>query len=273
MKEKFLNAKTEGDRVDIIADAANRTYQKTAVDPYGRFRSWEHCYVAFGRVIKKDKIDDKVIDYLSLHLAFYLASWGMYRGSAAILQRDYRVHEPVVRTLLKPDYRELRDVSAAEVLQMAKDSSIEQFQLPEKSKLFRIYNEIKIIYDDVCKKVRQSQDQSRGEVCNSQTAASKTLVTKVLMGTLGCIPAYDRYVERALKELRVDKRSSPLNSVCELARLYDVHKQKFEDVRKDLKIGDDKRLSYPQMKLLDMGLWRVGLELTEDETGKRFDIS
>ena len=29
-----------------------------------------------------DKEKEKIVDYLALHLGFYLASWGMYRGSS-----------------------------------------------------------------------------------------------------------------------------------------------------------------------------------------------
>ena len=43
-------------------------------------------------------------DYLSLHLAFYLASWGMYRGSSFLLQKDYKVLVPIVEEVLKPEY-------------------------------------------------------------------------------------------------------------------------------------------------------------------------
>lgn len=39
------------------------------VDSNHRFKSWEHCYKAFGNQTKED-------DELALHLAFYLASWG-----------------------------------------------------------------------------------------------------------------------------------------------------------------------------------------------------
>ena len=39
------------------------------------------------------------VDYLTLQLAFYLASWGMYRGSSELLQKDYLIHEPIVEII------------------------------------------------------------------------------------------------------------------------------------------------------------------------------
>lgn len=52
-----------------------------------RFLSWEHCYTCFYRA-RQDKTNVD-IDYLSLQLAFYLASWGMYRGSTFLLQSKW----------------------------------------------------------------------------------------------------------------------------------------------------------------------------------------
>lgn len=77
-----------------------RTYfNETVKDSHGRYMSWRHCYNAF--VENRNDADEKMFDYLALHLAFYLASWGMYRGSSFLLQKDYKVHIPVVRILLE----------------------------------------------------------------------------------------------------------------------------------------------------------------------------
>ena len=66
--------------------------------------SWEHCYRVFGKA-RNNKPND--VDCLCLHLAFYLASWGMYRGSSFLTKRDYKVHEPVVKEILKDEYNPL----------------------------------------------------------------------------------------------------------------------------------------------------------------------
>ena len=65
-----------------------------------RFESWEHCYINFKKTFKKTIITEREKDILSLHLAFYLASWGMYRGSSFILQKDYKVFYSVVDLLI-----------------------------------------------------------------------------------------------------------------------------------------------------------------------------
>ena len=93
--------------VALIAESATSYYDELRKDPNGRFRSWEHCYSNFYRARQEEKPD---IDYLSLQLAFYLASWGMYRGSSFLLQKDYRIHTPVVEEILEDKYDVLLEI-------------------------------------------------------------------------------------------------------------------------------------------------------------------
>ena len=89
------------DTVDLIIKSSTEFYNDLKVDENGRYRSWEHCYSYFIKARGSQEID---YDYLSLQLAFYLASWGMYRGSSFLLQKDYKVHIPVVKELLNEKY-------------------------------------------------------------------------------------------------------------------------------------------------------------------------
>ena len=89
------------DAIDELIDAAQTFYEDARANENGRSRSWEHCYRVF-RDARTDPSPD--YDYLSLHLAFYLASWGMYRGSSFLLQKDYKVLVPIVEKILKPEY-------------------------------------------------------------------------------------------------------------------------------------------------------------------------
>lgn len=87
--------------IDELISAAQTFYDDARANENGRSRSWEHCYRVF-RDARTDPSPD--YDYLSLHLAFYLASWGMYRGSSFLLQKDYKVLSPIVEEILKPEY-------------------------------------------------------------------------------------------------------------------------------------------------------------------------
>ena len=75
-------------------------YNSLAAVPNHRYRSWEHCYGYFRRHASFRTEADH--DIASLHLAFYLASWGMYRGSSALLWKDYKIHRPAISKILEP---------------------------------------------------------------------------------------------------------------------------------------------------------------------------
>lgn len=70
---------TNTNTVDLIINSAISFYNDLKEDENGRYCSWEHCYSHFYKALGNKNAD---IDYLSLQLAFYLASWGMYRGSS-----------------------------------------------------------------------------------------------------------------------------------------------------------------------------------------------
>ena len=75
-----------------------RVFEKDiASDARNSYHSWEHCYSSFAS-------GPTNLDLASLHLAFCLASWGLYRGSAAIRNYDYLIHRPVVEELVKHEY-------------------------------------------------------------------------------------------------------------------------------------------------------------------------
>lgn len=60
--------------IDVV-EQIKKYYINEKNDENARYLSWEHCYYEFNQHHKK-KMTDEVLDYLSLHLAFYLASWG-----------------------------------------------------------------------------------------------------------------------------------------------------------------------------------------------------
>lgn len=73
---------------------------------------YQHCYTHFAKARNEANPD---VDYLSLQLAFYLASWGMYHGSSFLLQRDYQVHTPIVQEILKKEYDCLLGVDCSDL--------------------------------------------------------------------------------------------------------------------------------------------------------------
>ena len=220
--------------IDGLISAAQTFYDDARRDENGRSRSWEHCYRVF-RDARTDPSPD--YDYLSLHLAFYLASCGMYRGSCFIFQKDYKVHTPIVEEILKPEYDCLFGLACMDV----RNSDV--------------WKQLKNLSD----KIDAHFDPIREKVAGRKvtTPVSPVLITKILMGTLGCVPAYDRFFEEGAKYLGLEKKSYNKDSLLELAAFYEAHNDRLEEARRGMRTDD---LIYPQMKLLDMGLWQVGFE-------------
>lgn len=93
--------RTNSSTISILSCLIKEFYKELKADKNGRFRSWEYSYKAFYNARREEKPN---YDYLSLILSFYLASWGMYRGSSFLLQKDYRIHIPVIKEILKRKY-------------------------------------------------------------------------------------------------------------------------------------------------------------------------
>lgn len=124
------------DTVDLIIKSSTEFYNDLKVDENGRYRSWEHCYSHFIKARRSQEID---YDYLSLQLAFYLASWGMYRGSSFLLRKDYKVHIPVEKELLSEKY----DVLAGIKCVSFREKSNQQLLLDINSFLGQYYDKIR----------------------------------------------------------------------------------------------------------------------------------
>ncbi len=248
-------------------------------DKQGRYRSWEYCYSRFCDARKKRKEKEPDYDYLSLNLAFYLASWGMYRGSSFLLQKDYTVHKEVVKKILEKDYDELEGFDW--VILVENNHPINNPKYEENlGKLKKLGDEIEKIYKPikaaVDKKRKAKEDETEKEETtqtNNQEDGvaeeiSKTLITKILMGTLGCVPAYDRFFTDAVKKYEYKPEESKIQgtynvdrSIPQLVEFYKENWDDLEPIRE--KMNEERRdgLEYPQMKILDMGFWQIGYDL------------
>ena len=227
-KEKSMEA------IDELISAAQTFYDDARANENGRSRSWEHCYRVF-RDARTDSSPD--YDYLSLNLAFYLASWGMYRGSSFLLQKDYKVLSPIVEKVLKPEYDCLFGIACADLRESEVQGSLEKLN----------------------KYIAAHFGPIRDEVAGRKvvSSVSPVLITKILMGTLGCVPAYDRFFVDGIKKYKVTTQEYTPESVRRLVDFYEEHNDRLEEARRGMRVGD---LIYPQMKLLDMGFWQIGFE-------------
>ena len=99
----------------------------------------------------------------------------------------------------------------------------------------------------------------RNEVAGREVASpvSPVLITKILMGTLGCVPAYDRFFQDGVATYKVTTQEYSRNSLLKLVDFYEEYNDRLEEARRGMRTED---LTYPQMKLLDMGFWQIGFE-------------
>lgn len=222
--------------IEIVLSGINKFYSDLEADENARYLSWEHCYKQFIKAHNKVNLTDDDIDYLSLHLAFYLASWGMLRGSSFLLQKDYRVHIDIIKELYKPCYNNLWSIN---YIELQKQNNLEV--------LMELIENLKAIYRD-----------KRRNIKEVGTDISDILVTKVLLGTMGCVPAYDEYFKKGVGKFNITAQLLGKSSIKGLADYYEENQIELEDVRKT--ISQARQVEYPQMKILDMAFWQLGFD-------------
>lgn len=230
LSKKAIQCKSETLPVKDAIRFIRTYYNESVEDTHGRYLSWQHCYNAF--TMNRSHYDENTLDYLALHLAFYLASWGMYRGSSFLLQKDYKVHIPVVKILMEERYNPLAGITAEELI---KESNL-------------------ALLEEVSDRIRKAYANERPTFEGIPNHATDTLITKILLGSLGCVPAYDRYYVQALKRYSISTGSYNKKSVTDIAKYYLAHKDEFETVRTELSTCG---IEYPVMKLMDMCMWQA----------------
>lgn len=210
-----------------------RAYYGEAEGEHHRYRSWEHCY-GFFRQARADGLAANR-DHAALQLAFYLASWGMYRGSSFLLQYANPVHRGVVDLVADARFDGLwgADFGAGETdLQLAP------------------------LVGELIVGVRQAYKPFVAATGSSQP--TDTLVTKVILGTFGCLPACDRYFIDGFKSEGL--KYSYLNDNF-VERILGFCREHLPELQKEqASIEESGGIHYPLMKLVDMYFWQLGYE-------------
>ena len=170
-------------------------------EPNNRFKSWEHNFSIFCEEREKTNPD---IDKLTIHLSFYLASWGMYRGSSFLLQKDYKIHEEAVKEIIKEEYNSLVAIKFNEL----KGKNLEKME--------KLNSFLRNHYRKISQKDEDEQ-------------ISDILITKILLGTLGCVPAYDTNFKKGFKKFNrlgsFSNKEGKLNekSILRLTEFYEKY--------------------------------------------------
>lgn len=198
------------------------------IDSDHRYTSWENCYKAFQKNNNRET--------LSIHLAFYLASWGMYRGSSGLLQKNYKVHDGAVDIIL--DYKHLQCSSSFEISR----NNIKD--------LNGLIKELEKYYGSI---------SFTRNYKNYKINPTITLITKVIMGTLGCLPAFDRYFLHGVKQ--EDYCFINLSEFCLEYLFHFVENIEYNEICECQNLLNEKReMFYPKMKIVDMYFWQLGYD-------------
>lgn len=214
-----------------ISRTVLKFHRQLSDDKNHRYKSWEHCFSYF----KNEAAD---VDTACLHLAFYLASWGMYRGSSFLLWKDYRIHKQVVQHLFKN--RHLQSIDLAKISE------------EEVNQIIVLITWIKNWYPNNIQRVNGKKKNIH---------VTDTLATKILLGTLGCVPAFDRYFIDGLRDRGIKYSRLKSNNFTSIVNFYQKNESSF--LRAQNEIFERTGQKYPPMKLVDMYFWEIGYELDQ----------
>lgn len=207
-------------------------------DEFHRYKSWDNCHKSFSASIQTD--------IHVLELAFYLASWGMYRGSSGLLQKNHLIHEGAVDILFSKEGQKLKCNSKNEVAK----SNVNDI-LSINDKLANHYRNLKF---------------TKGAEKPKPISATDTLLSKILLGTLGCVPAYDRYFIDGLKENKMKNKAFNETSLNELFDFINENETEIDNAQK--LIMTKIKQHYPAMKIIDMYFWQIGYDKEVKEKAK-----
>jgi hypothetical protein len=201
-------------------------YMKEARDPGGRSASFDYCFNYFqahrdaGSASKL--AEPEHLQTACLQLGFYLASWGMFRGRAALRTCSLKVLEPTIATI---------SMLPSEVWTLDVDD----------------YTSGGI--DRVLDTGRQLAQALPG-------GTSATLVTKAMLGVLGCVPAYDRYLRNGMRlSLGTTPYRLSRRSLQAVADFYDRHSDAIDAQRiptLEFASGSASQRFYTKAKIIDM---------------------
>lgn len=212
-----------------------------------RYESWIFCHDLFIKTKKDlinnnktyDDLDNNIKDKLCLYLSNYLSSWGMYRNSF-LLWSNYMIHDGALKIIFDTD-DQLWNMNYNNCDEEKLETLINNLNTYYKNKRTAIYKEYNKLFKKNIKENRNVSD---------------TLISKILLGTIACSPAYDQYFSIGVKTFFKGKRLGSFNAHS-IKKLLD--QKEIQDILKVLKKSlNIKYQNYPDMKLLDSCFWQLG---------------
>lgn len=207
-------------------------------NPTDRYSSFDYCYNYFHKVRGKKLMID--IEKSCLTISFYLASWGMFRGSSFLLEKSAKHFEPTLHYIATLD----KSVWLIDV---------DSYTQNNIDVILRIYSDLKNLL-----------------ITNNNS--SLTLVTKIMLGVFGFVPAFDQCFCDTFRELfKYDKckfRALNSNSLNCIKSFYDSNKLVIDKLSSttfttDFASGNKTTINYSKAKIIDMYGFITGLEINK----------
>lgn len=174
---------------------------------------------------------------LCLWLAWYLASWGMLHNSK-LLDNNYKIHTPIVNIILDMDRKDLKCLNNLKCQDWLDDRG------NCREKLAELYSKIRDCYEA------------------SEISGTDTLVTKVLLGTLACVPAFDNLFKKGISgKSNWHRRTLASDYLTALSKFYVKYEKTIGTVSISANMSGEflnpQMKNFPEMKILDMGFWKI----------------
>lgn len=221
---------------NIYAETYYKNIQPSPGNDYPRLKAWEFLYEYIWDESRADWADltsDDQIETTALHIGFYLANWGMFRGSSGLLQNsNLDLMKALAKLLFEGQGPELLELSMHDFATGAPKLADHQ-------------------------KTLDSLLDSMSSLA-SNVSWTNTLKTKILMGVWGECPALDRFYIAACRELFPRRPFITTASGKGLTALVGVV-QELNLPSLHLKTGRLK-LPYPTARVMDMALFQYGSE-------------
>lgn len=194
-----------------------------------RERSWDFCFNYFQSTDRPTES----LELSCLHLGYYLASWGMLRGSSFLFRETNLGHyQPVIEVI--EHHRPA--MSGVDVSTYRDEGTLDA---------------INAAWRDLRKALLPDEGRSI------------TLVSKVMMGVWGCLPSFDYYFVQTFRDLSDTKaergafRRDPILSLRLLGDLYSEHADEIEALRRqyptlDFMTGGPTDRPMTQAKVIDI---------------------
>jgi hypothetical protein len=186
-----------------------------------RYASFDYCFNYFQTHRESGTVaalaEGANMEVSCLQLGFYLASWGMLRGSSVLLQRSVRHFRGVVSSIASLP-AEAWQIDANDYSTAACDLLL-----------------------DTGRRIRSALD----------VHASDILVTKIMLGVLGCVPAFDTNFKRGFR----GASTFGLVSLRRIAEFYESNAELIDRHRlptMDFETGQPTARLYTRAKVIDM---------------------